>query len=263
MPGAAGSPVGRRPDLMHPTWPIPWMAPSWRGPELLIWAALRTARTGSTRSKGASGQNCSPHALECMRDNGDNPFAAAVDVHTPEEYENCRMFLTDDGRAGFAIAEGDELVSVFSCPGKHAGGDVVAKAVELGARRLDCYDIHGALPRLYGSHGFKPIAYVDWDDDYAPDGWDYGTLGRPACSPWPSPTTRPPGRRSMSGTTRRWPWQRRRLGVLDQLVQVVVGLLARSALGGERRGPFVGGGDRHPAREDGAAHDAVCAMRRA
>ena len=20
---------------------------------------------------------------------------------------------------------------------------------------------------------------MDWDDDYAPDGWDYGTLGRP------------------------------------------------------------------------------------
>lgn len=32
---------------------------------------------------------------------------------------------------------------------------------------------------LYGSHGFKPVAYVDWNDDYAPDGWDYGTLGRP------------------------------------------------------------------------------------
>ena len=25
----------------------------------------------------------------------------------------------------------------------------------------------------------KPVAYVDWNDDYAPDGWDYGTLGRP------------------------------------------------------------------------------------
>lgn len=108
-----------------------------------------------------------------------NGHAGAVDVHTPEEYENCRMFLTEDGEAGFAIAEGDELASVFSYEGKHAGNAVVAKAVELGARRLDCYDIEYMLPGLYGRHGFKPIAYVDWNDDYAPDGWDYGTLGRP------------------------------------------------------------------------------------
>lgn len=108
-----------------------------------------------------------------------NGHAGAVDVHTPEEYENCRMFLTEDGEAGFAIAEGDELASVFSYEGKHAGNAVVAKAVELGVRRLDCYDIEYMLPGLYDRHGFKPIAYVDWNDDYAPDGWDYSTLGRP------------------------------------------------------------------------------------
>lgn len=128
--------------------------------------------------KGRDGAKLFASCIGTLKDDG-NPFAAAVDVHAPEEYERCRMFLTEDGKAGFAIAEGDELVSVFSRPGKHAGGDVVAKAVELGARRLDCYDIHGALPCLYGSHGFKPVAYVDWNDDYAPDGWDYGTLGRP------------------------------------------------------------------------------------
>ncbi|RGL53477.1 hypothetical protein DXC60_09460 [Bifidobacterium adolescentis] len=128
--------------------------------------------------KGRDGAKLFASCIGALKDDG-NPFAAAVDVHAPEEYERCRMFLTEDGKAGFAIAEGDELVSVFSRPGKHAGGDVVAKAVELGARRLDCYDIQGALPCLYGSHGFKPVAYVDWNDDYAPDGWDYGTLGRP------------------------------------------------------------------------------------
>lgn len=106
-------------------------------------------------------------------------FAAAVDVHDPDEYERCRMFLSEDGRADFALAEDDELVSVFSYKGAHAGDDIVGKAVEQGARRLDCYDIKGFLPRLYGGHGFRPVAYVDWDDDYAPDGWDYAKAGRP------------------------------------------------------------------------------------
>lgn len=108
-----------------------------------------------------------------------NPFAAAVDVHSAEEYAHCRLFLTGNGRAGFALADGDMLVSVFSYRGEHAGDDIVAKAVEQGARRLDCYNIRGGLPRLYGRHGFKPVATVDWNDDYAPDGWDYGTFGRP------------------------------------------------------------------------------------
>lgn len=127
--------------------------------------------------KGRRGAELFRDRIAALREH--NGHAGAVDVHTTEEYERCRMFLTDDGKAGFAIVEGDELVSVFSYRGKHAGDAVVAKAVELGARRLDCYDINHMLPGLYGSHGFSPIAYVDWDDDYAPDGWDYGTLGRP------------------------------------------------------------------------------------
>lgn len=35
------------------------------------------------------------------------------------------------------------------------------------------------LPRLYGRHGFQPVARVRWNDEYAPDDWDYGRLGRP------------------------------------------------------------------------------------
>lgn len=69
--------------------------------------------------------------------------------------------------------------SVFSYKGERAGNDIVAKAVEQGARRLDCYDIHGYLPHLYGKQGFTPIAYVDWNDKYAPDGSNYENMGRP------------------------------------------------------------------------------------
>lgn len=127
--------------------------------------------------KGRRGSELFRDRIAALREH--NGHASAVDVHSPEEYERSRMFLTEDGRAGFAIVEGDELVSVFSYRGKHAGDAMVAKAVELGARRLDCYDINHMLPGLYGSHGFKPIAYADWNDDYAPDGWDYSTLGRP------------------------------------------------------------------------------------
>lgn len=108
-----------------------------------------------------------------------NPHAACVDVHDTDYYANCDLYVTEDGRAGFAITEGDELVSVYSMPGQHAGDAIVSKAVQAGARRLDCYDIAGGLPRLYARHGFTPIARVPWDDKYAPDGWDYDHHGRP------------------------------------------------------------------------------------
>ena len=106
--------------------------------------------------------------------------SATVDVHEPEEYLDCDLYLAEDGRSGFAIKDKNELISVFSYGGVHAGDAMVVKAVEQGARRLDCFDTgNGFLPRLYGRHGFQPVARVRWNDEYAPDDWDYGRLGRP------------------------------------------------------------------------------------
>ena len=81
-------------------------------------------------------------------------------------------FLTPSHGAGFALKHGDELVSVFNTgkDGKGLGNTLVNQAVENGAKRLDCYDINGGLPRLYSRNGFKPVARMKWDDDYAPDG---------------------------------------------------------------------------------------------
>lgn len=42
--------------------------------------------------------------------------------------------------------------------------------------RLDCFDT--VLPTLYADAGFVPVARFAWNDDYAPDGWDYQQFGR-------------------------------------------------------------------------------------
>lgn len=89
-----------------------------------------------------------------------------------------RTFVSDDGKAGFAL-KGDEIVSVFVHPdSKYRGsaGTLLATAVSQGGRRLDCYDT--VLPAIYAREGFVPVARVPWDDDYAPDGWDYGTYAK-------------------------------------------------------------------------------------
>lgn len=108
-----------------------------------------------------------------------NPYSKAVDVHEVDEYRDWDLYLSENGRAGFAIKDGDELVSVFSYRGEGAGDSMVQSAVDNGARRLDCYDIHEGLPSLYGRHGFKPIARVKFDRRYADKDWNYQLFDEP------------------------------------------------------------------------------------
>lgn len=105
-------------------------------------------------------------------------FATSVHVYAEDEYRQMRLFITDDGRAGVAL-KGDDIVSVFSSPdGENVGcaPSLMATAVANGGRRLDCFDT--VLPRLYASAGFVPVARLGWNDEYAPEGWDYGTYGQ-------------------------------------------------------------------------------------
>jgi hypothetical protein len=102
-----------------------------------------------------------------------NRFAASVHIYSTDEYADMRLFVTDDGRSGIAM-NGNEIVSVYSHRDSNYPGSapaMLAVAVEQGGRRLDCFDT--ALPSLYAEAGFIPVARMKWNDDYAPDGWDY------------------------------------------------------------------------------------------
>ncbi|MGO4205521.1 hypothetical protein AB4Z09_28070 [Rhodococcus sp. TAF43] len=102
-----------------------------------------------------------------------NPYAASVHVYEEDEYRQMRLLVTDDGKAGAAL-NGDEVVSVFAhkdCAHPHAARAMLRHATALGGRRLDCFDT--VLPDLYADAGFVPVARLHWNDDYAPDGWDY------------------------------------------------------------------------------------------
>lgn len=107
-----------------------------------------------------------------------NRFHASVYVYDVDEYRSKRLFVTDDGKAGFALA-GDEIVSVFRHPDgsyPNAGPALMAAAVDEGGRRLDCFDT--VLPATYARAGFVAVARLRWNDEYAPDGWDYDTYAR-------------------------------------------------------------------------------------
>ena len=91
-----------------------------------------------------------------------------------------RAYLSADKNSGFYVKPDGELISVFSTiPGR--GDDIVQAAVKVGASKLDCFeDVKNRhLPRLYYSNGFYETERIQWDDKYAPAGWDYEKRNRP------------------------------------------------------------------------------------
>tara|TARA_R110000787_G_scaffold64775_2_gene146118 strand:+ start:1403 stop:10003 length:8601 start_codon:yes stop_codon:yes gene_type:complete len=99
-----------------------------------------------------------------------NKYAASVFVYSVKEYANSRLFLTPDGKAGLAITEDGDIISVFSYEnGKGRVPQLIVNAIKEGAVSLDHYDT--VLTQYYADFGFKPVAKVKWNDKYAPDDW--------------------------------------------------------------------------------------------
>jgi len=101
-----------------------------------------------------------------------NQSGASVYVYPQEEYENARLFLTEDGKAGFALM-GDDIVSVFKHPDADMPGVVhsmMLLATSQGGRRLDAFDT--ILPHFYGMTGFRVVSRIPWDETQKPEGWN-------------------------------------------------------------------------------------------
>ena len=104
-----------------------------------------------------------------------NEFGASVFVYSPEEYADMRMFLSPDGKSGFAL-KGNDLVSVFKgdTQDKRVAHAMVPLAIQEGAVTGDAFDT--VLPKIYGDHGLKTVARLPWDDSQAPSDWDKKTF---------------------------------------------------------------------------------------
>ncbi|MEE4302448.1 MAG: hypothetical protein V2J24_23615 [Pseudomonadales bacterium] len=106
-----------------------------------------------------------------------NRFGASVYVYPTDEYKGMRLFLTEDGAAGYALKPDGDIVSAFS-DGTHKGvaQNILLHGVENGGKKLDAFDT--VLPEMYSQMGFDEAARLRWDDDEAPPDWDKGTFGR-------------------------------------------------------------------------------------
>ncbi|MBI4774221.1 MAG: hypothetical protein HY788_08580 [Deltaproteobacteria bacterium] len=90
-----------------------------------------------------------------------------------------RLYLSESGRSGYGITKDGDLISLFSLPKAKEGPAAVADAVQNGAKKLDCIDSERFLTQFYGRFGFTEYDRLKWDDQYAPEGWDYKRWGRP------------------------------------------------------------------------------------
>ena len=121
---------------------------------------------------GANGAAAFRNSIQAAKDS--SPFGAAVYVYDQGDYEGMRLFLAEDGKAGFAL-KGDDIVSVFAGESqKGAVNAILQLATQEGGRRLDAFDT--VLPNLYSVHGFRAVARTKWNDEYSPDGWDKETF---------------------------------------------------------------------------------------
>ena len=111
----------------------------------------------------------------------DHPIGKAVTVKEREFYRDpsTGLFLSKDSKAGMAVTDYGDLVSVYKHPTSNANvREILAEATQY-AKTLDAYDVNGFLPNLYSEFGFKPVARVKFNREYAPEGWPYELLGEP------------------------------------------------------------------------------------
>lgn len=101
-------------------------------------------------------------------------------IYPEEVLRGWKLFLTKakEGGAGFALTPGNDLVNLFNNTGiKGLGGIMVRCAIDLGARKVFCFD--GFLRGYYESFGFRVTQTDLWNDRLAPVNWKYETYGRP------------------------------------------------------------------------------------
>jgi hypothetical protein len=111
-------------------------------------------------------------AIQASKDKND--FGAAVTVYPENEYAKMRLFIAEDGKAGFAL-KGDDIVSVFAeAPHVGASAPMLQLAVQEGGRKLDAFDT--VLPDLYFNAGFKIVSRTEFNEEFQPDGWNKQTF---------------------------------------------------------------------------------------
>ena len=97
----------------------------------------------------------------------------AVTHKTADELADHEIVLAVDGSAGAAVAQDGDIQAVFRNRKTGVKGSmeaIIPRTLELGGTKLDCYG--DGLVYLYEKYGFTPVARVEFNEQYANDGWN-------------------------------------------------------------------------------------------
>jgi hypothetical protein len=121
-------------------------------------------------------QSATPEDFASARSGGDR--SAFLSPKTSEELKGDRLYLSGDGKSGYALDHSGDLQNLFNNGGPRGAGRIaLIDAIKQGATTLDAFDPY--LPELYAKYGFVPTGRMKFADEYAPAGWNYEAHGRP------------------------------------------------------------------------------------
>jgi hypothetical protein len=104
-------------------------------------------------------------------------YGAAVEAYDADTYKDMRLFLTDDGSAGYALTSDGDIVSAFST-GQHigVGPHLIMHGIEQGGKKLDAFDT--VLPDMYATMGMRETSRLAFDPTQAPPDWNEAVFGK-------------------------------------------------------------------------------------
>lgn len=92
-----------------------------------------------------------------------------VTVHEADEYRGHKLYVTEKGSTVAVTSDGDIISVCRKKDDKVRGSDLLKKAVANGGNKLDAFE---GLYGFYARNGFEPVSWCEFDEEYAPEGWD-------------------------------------------------------------------------------------------
>lgn len=115
-----------------------------------------------------------------------NKFKASVTIHSAEEYNNMRMFITEDASTGITLTNDGFLGGAFADPTFERPNNLaqlMILGIKEGAITAEAFDT--VLPDYYSNYGFKAVSRTAFNEEYKPmksngalEDWSYETYKR-------------------------------------------------------------------------------------
>ena len=104
-------------------------------------------------------------------------YGASVEAYDADAYKDMRLFLTEDGSAGYALKPDGDIVSAFST-GQYigVGPHLIMHGIEQGGKKLDAFDT--VLPNMYATMGMRETSRLAFDPTQAPPDWNEAVFGK-------------------------------------------------------------------------------------